>query len=448
MNNTEHLTCPHCNTLGALVKNGIKHDVQNYLCRSCTKQTTAPVDNVVMQEHVDQVQLEEDNKNGATVTAKSHFIPKTLEDLIKVCKIDLSVWEVDHYIANSWSVTTGDGDSYPNYQVKAWLIRKDPVKHDWPTIQPVRLSPKASIPERRLVRPGMQKALIIPDSQTGYRRVNGWLNPFHDRKAFDIVCQVAERERPDLIILLGDMLDMPMYSDKYIKSPDFYFTTQPALEENFQWFHRLAMTGAKMVYFEGNHELRLTNSTISNTIESYGLRPANHPEAPPAISIESLAGLNELGIEYIGNYPHGEYWINDNLRASHGATVRSGGGKTVESILKKARNSEIFGHIHRVESAHETVHAKRGAIFYGAYSPGTIARVDNGVVPANGTRQDWQQGFGMVRYWPGNGHFSANMHLICDGMAMCGDDVYESRPLKKIEAEMTANTGWDFITKE
>ena len=132
------------------------------------------------------------------------------------------------------------------------------------------------------------------------------------------------------------------------------------------------------------------------------------------------------------------------LRGSHGEKVRGGSGNTTKAVLSSARNSEFFGHIHRSESAHETVHPRQGPIVYGAYSPGTIARIDNGVVPSNVSRQNWQQGLGTIDYFEGNDLFSFNNYIISNGKAIVRGKYYESRPIAEIEEEMTNLTGWDF----
>lgn len=74
-------------------------------------------------------------------------------------------------------------------------------------------------------------------------------------------------------------------------------------------------------------------------------------------------------------------WVNDNLLISHGERARSEGGDTAKSILRDARYSEIYGHIHRIELIHKTVHPRYGAVSYLAHCPGTLARID-GRVPA------------------------------------------------------------------
>jgi hypothetical protein len=52
----------------------------------------------------------------------------TLDELIAYCEVDLSVWEVDRFVANKWEVgakdANGDIQVTPLYQVKAFLKRK------------------------------------------------------------------------------------------------------------------------------------------------------------------------------------------------------------------------------------------------------------------------------------------------------------------------------------
>ena len=52
----------------------------------------------------------------------------TLEELIEYCKIDLSIWHVDRFVANKWEMGYKDkfdnADSLPLFQIKAFLSRK------------------------------------------------------------------------------------------------------------------------------------------------------------------------------------------------------------------------------------------------------------------------------------------------------------------------------------
>jgi len=72
-------------------------------------------------------------QNTATITTRSLNI-KTVEELLKISNVDLTIWEVERHLINSWEVTvgrrnsgTGDPETFTNYQVKVWLKRKEPA---------------------------------------------------------------------------------------------------------------------------------------------------------------------------------------------------------------------------------------------------------------------------------------------------------------------------------
>ena len=384
--------------------------------------------------------------NSATLEYKTTENPKSLKELLETCGVDTTKWEVDRYVVNKWEVAMridGKVVHRPLFQVKAWLIRIIPVKVEFPVVSPVRAVLPPQPPAMRGRKRSLRKALIIPDSQNGYRRDlnTGILDPFHDRKAWDICLQVAQQLKPDINVLLGDMLDLPDWTDKFLKSPEFYFTTQPAINELYWWIAQLRDTGAEIVYIEGNHEFRMTRAVMTNLISAYNVKPANAPEQTNAsMTVPHLLGLSELGVDYRGSYPNGEYWINDNLRCSHGTLARTGNLDSVKAILRDARNSEIVGHIHRHEYAVKTVHPRKGAKSYVAYSAGTIARVDAGIVPAAKSKNDWQQAFGVVEFEEGNGMFNIIPHSINDGKVVFDGRLISHR--KDIDKILNDAMGW------
>jgi len=389
--------------------------------------------------------------NYATMEQTFDQKPQTLEELLSLMEVDLDVWGVDHYVINKWeqaSKTDRDITVTPLYQIKVWLVRKAPIICAWPSIQQVTFEQDA-LPQKKVHiyrhRTKIKKALVVPDSQVTYRRnpVTGHLDPTHDRLVWDVVCQIAESEKPDTIIFLGDMLDLPDWSDKFITTPDLYFTTQPALLELHWWLRRLMKTHPeKCVYLEGNHEARLHKAVARNIIAAYDIRPANAPLAPAAMSIENLLGLKSLGIEYLGPYPTSEYWINDNLRAVHGEMARQESGATVAATVKNLRCSEIFGHIHRIEQASKLTWNREGPKQYTAVSPGTLARLDPGIVPSGKGRQNWQNGFAMVDYEEGDGFFDIHIIPVIHGKSMFGGKLWQGVDHTNAIAK---DTGWEAL---
>lgn len=374
--------------------------------------------------------------NYAILDYKGKENPKTLEELLISCNVDTEVWKVERYVVNKWETAMKTRDAIvhrPLFQVKAWLIRIKPIEVVFPHVTPIApvnfKKPKIS----KKTPKALKKALIIPDAQFGFRRdINtGELDPFHDRNAIDCVLQVAEKEKPDIIIYLGDMLDLPEWSDKFLISPEFFFTTQPAINELYWWTSEFRKHCDKLIYIEGNHELRMSKAISKNIIAAYKLKPANEPRKVQ-MTIPTLLALDDLGVEYLGPYPSGEFWINDNLRVSHGTIAKKGNADTVKAILSQARNSEIVGHIHRHEMAQKTVHPRSGIKTYVAYSPGTVARIEPNIVPAFSARNDWQQGFAVVSYQDGDGLFQISPYSIHEGATLYnGEEIKARKPIIK-----------------
>jgi len=393
-----------------------------------------------LKERKKQYEIKND-QNYSVLEQGSAIKPNSLEEMVEIFDIDQDVWTVDRYAVNRWDQaqkTPTGAKVIPLYQIKVWLIRTDPIVYKWPAVQPISCD-KFTFKKPKPPKAGkkLRKAIIIPDAQITYRRdaETGYLDPTHDREAFDVICQIAEKEKPDDIILLGDMLDLPDWSDKFLITPDLVATTQPSLLEFHWWLQRLVGITPHVVYLEGNHEMRLEKAVARNLVAASGLKPANQPSGPSAMSVRNLLGLDELGVEYIGPYPQGEYWINDNLKAQHGNTVRQGSGATVASCIKDLFVSTIFGHIHRVEHASKLRWAKKTACIQ-AVSPGTIARLDPGIVPSNTARQNWQNGFAIVNYEPGDGAFNINVVPIIEGKCIYRDQTWVGKsPVKKIAVD-------------
>lgn len=393
----------------------------------------------------------EEAGNHAVITGKGRIT--TLEGLLDACQVDRSIWMVERHIINKWEVGAKEKQSnldyeagaatgfireeglkvHPLFQIKAWMVRKEPIEFSWPSFRPITINPTA-IPRVKITqpRPGeMMRAVIIPDSQNGYWRdmMTGNLNPFHDRFCWDIAVQVVREVQPHVIILLGDMLDLPDWSTKFVRSPEVYFTTQPALLELSWWLSqlRLAAPGAEIRYIEGNHCKRIANAVATSLIAAAGLNSVTQKNKNQALmSVPTLLGLDELGIIYEDEYPNGVVWLNDNLSCQHGTLARKGGGNTTSAAVADARHSLFIGHCHRVECSCRTAHPIQGPRTYKAISPGTIGRID-GLVPGVKKRQDWQQGLSVCHYQPGNGIFTDETVNIYGRETILGGVLYEGK---------------------
>jgi hypothetical protein len=364
---------------------------------------------------------------------------ETLEELISRAEIDLDVWRINQHKIKSW----GSG-ARTLFSVGADLERRVPQEPLWPPISPVsvELSPSRG---KHAKRDGdAKRAIVCGDAHIGYYRDmrTGGLVPFHDRKAMDVTLKIIEHVQPDRVTLLGDMLDLAEWTTKFARSPEVYWTLQPAIIELAYWLGKVrqAVPDAEIDFIEGNHCARMYKMIIDNLIAAHGLKPADRMDGPAVLSIENLLGLESLGINYVGPYPDGQVWINENLCIEHGTLARSGSGDTTRALLNTTRYSVIVGHIHRLEKAGGTVHAYDRERTYVAGSPGCLCKTD-GTVPAQKKKQNWQQGFAYIEYYEGNKLFADHLISIYGGRCLFDGRTFEG---KDYITDLQGCTDWKF----
>jgi len=309
----------------------------------------------------------------------------------------------------------------------------------WPVVTP---GPTVKVPAKRASTTravgGWQTCVVLPDIQLGFfRTATNDLEPIHDERAISVALAIVKAERPDLIVLVGDNLDLCEFG-RFRTTPAFQRTTQAAIDRATVLCAQLraAAPDARIVWIAGNHEERLPNYLLDNAAAAFGLRKGDMPESWPVMSVPYLCRFDEHGIEYLPGYPASSFWINERLRVIHGDKVASG-GSTAHKYLATDRTSVIFGHVHRREWAERTRLDHDGPKTILAASPGCLARTDGAVPSTKGgidldgrpvkTVEDWQQGLAVVRFEPGNGRFVYEQVAIHNGWAMhSGREYYGS----------------------
>lgn len=401
---------------------------------------------------------ERESENVETIESYGNQRIHTLEDLLDFFEVDQTVWKVDHWIANKWEVGAKLGRegplvTHPLYQVKAWLVRIQPLQIE-PVVSPVSITfvtpPRVALVDQS----GMFRGFVWPDPQFGFQKSlrTAKLTPFHDRAALDIALQIAQNHpEAEYAAWLGDFMDLADWSDKFTRDPNFYWTTQPAAIEGKWWMSqfRSALPKARMKLIEGNHEARLRKQLTEHLKEAFGLRSVDALDLPPLMSIPRILALHELDIEWIEDYPNGQSWVNDFVVCEHGAIARSGSGATVSSMVSDADETKIIGHIHRIECAMRTIHGRLGQRTAAVWSAGCLCRVD-GIVPGVKDRENWQQGFAVLDYFlDGRPNHSVNVVQINNGEAffegkhyVARDRVEEMR--ESISGKYDDGVGWNF----
>lgn len=261
-----------------------------------------------------------------------------------------------------------------------------------------------------------RKAVILPDTQIGYRRFgDGTTDPFHDEGAIQVALQLIKDVKPDEVIILGDFLDLPAYG-RFEQTEDYAHTTMLAVTYGHQMLAAIRKMNpkCKIVVLEGNHDRRIEKSNRANIAANFSLKQAGESDNFPVLSVPHLVNFKQLGVEYVQAYPAGKYWINERLQVIHGHAVRSGG--STAALLAQTENvSTIFGHVHRIEAHYNTQNVFKGGRTNGAFSPGCLCRIDGAVPSAKGSTnldgrpvvsyENWQQGLAVVTYEQGDSVF-------------------------------------------
>lgn len=366
---------------------------------------------------------------------------KTLDQLLEICEVDLAAWDVYDYELNKWEVgaklrhsnlkidqgiMTGwireDGMVVePLYQVKAKLVRNKPIAVE-PVLQAVVCEPLAYEPAM-LELGATARALVFTDAQFGYVSEDGrGLQPFHDERVLAAVLALAELCQPDRVDFLGDLLDLPLWSNKFIRSPEFYRCTQPAIMAAHAFFRTLREIVGPQVpikVHEGNHDKRMRNALAVHMPDAYGLHKAGVEFTYPALSVPGLVNLDALGVEWLGGYPDDLDYVNNDLIFQHGELARTA-GDTAKAVAARAHQWVVYGHTHRVMMSSRTVHSEHGDRVIVATSMGCVCRTD-GIVPSKNAREQWQNACGVVDYEVGGaGHnvcpvFIDQGRLLWDG---------------------------------
>lgn len=162
---------------------------------------------------------------------------------------------------------------------------------------------------------------------------NDFHGQFRDKKTCSMFFNFLKREKPDRIILNGDIVDFYSIS-RFDKDPSRKEDLQDELNDGYNLlFDICGCCDAKVDYTQGNHEKRLEKYLRSNAAALATL---------DALKIESLLGFEELGI----TYHRDGVWVGD-LFVYHGSLVMQEAGYTAKAERLKNGCSGISGHTHR-----------------------------------------------------------------------------------------------------
>ena len=380
--------------------------------------------------------LESELTNGQ-VTAKEKL--SKIASLLERSGIDAEdIGRIER--VNVWQGFIKNGDGEPELVDLTSVMlspswAEDPV---YPVVQPAKPTIIKPVPSKpRIVDATV--TVILPDPQIGYRRLaDGTMLPMHDEKAMNLALQMMRYIRPDKVVNLGDFIDLPEWSSKFLVLPEFVLTTQPSIDRAHKFLaQQRACVGleAEMVLIAGNHDARLPMAVARNAMAALRLKRANLPESFPVLSMGFLLRLEELGVKYLGAYPAHKYQIAKGGKGQTPLYAIHGDKLDVAKVAKSERQSFVQGHIHRVAVHSETyeVNGEREQVM--AFSPGCLCRVD-GYVPSTKSAvnddgipvtrfESWQQGMAVITETE-DGFWSVEIISITNGRAVYRGRVFTS----------------------
>lgn len=161
--------------------------------------------------------------------------------------------------------------------------------------------------------------------------------PLHDPQAIEIALSEGEKFKPDLIIILGDLIDFDEISH-WNSSPPSGFDTKSELKlvKNFLVDLRHRFKKLPILFKYGNHEERLEKFIIKNAKEIYFLFDN---------LLSNALELDKLKIEPV-EFP---FHIN-NFWFLHGHEYRSRASRYIAAALyNRVRRPGLAGHFHRTD---------------------------------------------------------------------------------------------------
>lgn len=224
----------------------------------------------------------------------------------------------------------------------------------------------------------------IPINSIGV--VNDIHFPFQDDEALFRAIEILKKEKPDVIVINGDLVDFWEIS-KFNRVPHFgkMLKEELALASSFLSDLRQDHPQARIIYTEGNHEFRIKSYVINNA-------PALYDEN----FLPDFLKLNDLKIEWVGTRAGAARWVDtyiniEGIYIGHFNAVSQKSGYTVTGIMdKKGAGNFVQAHIHRA-----AIVWKRGIDhkqYFGVENP-CLAKLD----PFYDSTNNWAQGLTIIK---------------------------------------------------
>lgn len=221
----------------------------------------------------------------------------------------------------------------------------------------------------------MVKSIIINDLHI----------PFHDKPVTNLVLDFIRQERPDQVLLNGDVVDCYTVSS-FNKNPLTQAGLKREIREAGEIMEYLSCINSKL-WIGGNHEDRLRRYIWGKAPELAEL---------DELSFAQLFHLDRYGFKWL---EYGDIHQIGKLSVTHGNLARKHSGETARAHFDTFGRSVLVGHTHRLGAYYKTRLGKP----YVAFENGCLC----GLNPEYVKHPDWQHGFAIVHHDDATGQFAA-----------------------------------------
>lgn len=217
----------------------------------------------------------------------------------------------------------------------------------------------------------LKRALVIPDTH----------RPFHSRKAYNLMLEVALYQKIDEVVLLGDYADYYSVSAHGSKDPSLPHLLERevlSVNEGLDEIDRL-FPKAKKVYLAGNHEYRLERYIFD--------------KAPALFGLTSCRELFQIAQRPLWSYL--DYQKNQAYRVLASGLIARHTPLASGAVngLRRASASYIHGHTHQISETHVVSLEGKDLV---ALCPGWLGDVRSSAFSYLASPPQWQLGFCLV----------------------------------------------------
>jgi predicted phosphodiesterase len=173
-----------------------------------------------------------------------------------------------------------------------------------------------------------------------------------NKKIEEKFLKTIKEMKPDVVVLMGDVIDLESISPFTRKEKDFLLSDEILATERYLKRVKDVSRDAEVYYLEGNHETRLAK---------YLERRADKLRDADQFQIENILGLDDLGIDWMAHNPRYGLKIDGVLYTHYLYEVRMRAipGKLGVDCSIKAGQSVCVGHGHELSATYHTVGTKR-----------------------------------------------------------------------------------------